>query len=153
MKIEWSLEKRKLSSLKGFPKNPRTLSKEQHKQLKACLDKFGLIDKPCINTDNTIIGGHQRIHILSSQVKEIEVWVPSRFLEEKEVEELNIRLNANQGEWDQDILANEWDLYDLVQWGINELKTISETIQLENSEPTQDKKKKLKQCPQCGCEF
>ena len=151
--IKWSIEKRKISDLKKYHKNPRVLSKEQHKQLKTSLDKFGLIDKPCINTDGTIIGGHQRIEVLSSDCEMIEVLVPSRTLTDKEVEELNIRLNCNQGDWDQDILANEWDLYDLVSWGMEDLKTISQTINLDEEEPKEEKKKKLKTCPQCGCEF
>ena len=46
-------------------------------------------------------------------------WVPSRLLTQKEVEELNIRLNKNGGEFDFDMLANEWNIDDLAQWGFS----------------------------------
>ena len=38
----------------------------------------------------------------------------------KHVEELNIRLNKNTGEWDWDILANDWEVDDLLAWGFTE---------------------------------
>jgi len=46
-------------------------------------------------------------------------------LSEKEVEELNIRLNKNTGSWDFDILANEFELPDLFEWGFSESNLIS----------------------------
>jgi len=70
---------------------------------------------------HTIIGGHQRKHVLeASGVKEIECWIPDRELSDKEVEELNIRLNKNTGSWDFDILANNFELEDLKEWGFED---------------------------------
>jgi len=37
---------------------------------------------------------------------------------EDDEKELNIRLNANTGDWDWDTLANEWDVQDLKVWGL-----------------------------------
>ena len=34
--------------------------------------------------------------------------------------ELNIRLNANTGEWDTDILANVFDIDELTDWGFDD---------------------------------
>lgn len=51
---------------------------------------------------------------------EVDVYVPSRALSEEEVSELNIRLNRNAGEWDTEILANEWEPTDLIDWGFTE---------------------------------
>jgi DNA modification methylase len=119
-KISWTLKKIKLADLKDYGKNPRSLNEKQKNDLKKSLDKFGLIDKPIVNTDNVIIGGHQRVHVLQdTSEKEIECWFPDRTLKEKEVEELNIRLNKNTGEWDFDILANEWEVDDLCLWGFS----------------------------------
>ncbi len=112
----------KLDELTDYYKNPRSLSEKEFKQLKKSLDTFGLIDKPIINADaaNTIIGGHQRKHVLEAEgVKEVECWVPDRELSDKEVEELNIRLNKNTGSWDFDVLANEFELDDLLDWGFD----------------------------------
>ena len=52
--------------------------------------------------------------------KEVDVYVPDRTLSEKEVQELNIRLNKNVGDWDFDMLANAWDPIDLIDWGFTE---------------------------------
>jgi hypothetical protein len=117
----WTLHTFQLSDLTDYFKNPRSLSKDQFSQLKTSLDKFGMIDKPIVNLDMVVIGGHQRLHVLRAEgVKECECWIPSRLLTEREVEELNVRLNANVGRWDFDILANNFDVPDLLDWGFTE---------------------------------
>ena len=121
-KINWTLRTFRLDELTDYYKNPRSLSEKEFKQLKTSLDKFGMIDKPIVNLDsaNTIIGGHQRKHVMEATgVKECECWIPDRELSEKEVEELNIRLNKNTGSFDFDILANEFELDDLLDWGFD----------------------------------
>ena len=120
--INWTLQQFNIDELTDYYKNPRSLSDKEFKQLKTSLDKFGMIDKPIVNADSahTIIGGHQRKHVLESTgVKEIECWIPDRELSDKEVEELNIRLNKNTGSWDFDVLANEFELDDLLEWGFD----------------------------------
>lgn len=118
MTIEWHIEKRKLSDLRDYHKNPRKITKDQYEQLKRNIERFGLIDKPFINIDNTIIGGHQRVRFLRKNGHiEVDVYVPSRCLSDKEVEELNYRHNENHASWDWDILANQYDPIDLADWG------------------------------------
>lgn len=143
--IVWTLEKRKLKDLKPFEKNPRKLTDDQAKHLQASLDRFGLIDRPFINLDGTIIGGHQRIKLLG-RVKELEVMVPSRMLTEKEVEELNIRHNKNTGEFDWDILANEFEMEDLLEYGFTPTNFEMPKIGIEEEEET----KKEEVCPACN---
>jgi len=130
-KPKWTLKKVKVSDLKDYYKNPRFISDEQAEHLKTSLNKFGLIDKPIVNQDLMIIGGHQRKKVYEGE--EIEVWYPDRELDKKEVEELNIRLNANQGEWDKDVLASQWNLSDLNEWGMDapEFKENYKPLQLE----------------------
>lgn len=119
--MEWVLVKKKIRDLKPHPRNPRKLSKHDYEHLQKSLDKFGLIDKPIINTDDMIIGGHQRIAVLKkSGAKEVECWAPKATLSEKEIDELNIRLNRATGEWEWDTLANEWEVNDLLEWGFTE---------------------------------
>jgi len=155
-KINWILKTYKISDLTDYYKNPRQLTEKQFNQLKKSIDKFGMIDKPVINADknNTVIGGHQRLHVLRAGKSEsVECWVPDRELDEKEVEELNIRLNKNTGEWDFDVLANEFELPDLVEWGF-------EPFELGiNNEPAPEFKEydesvaddvEFIECPNCG---
>lgn len=49
---------------------------------------------------------------------EIEVRVASANMTPKEFVEYNIRSNANTGDWDWDILANEFDAIELAEWGL-----------------------------------
>ena len=150
--ISWHLETRLIKDLKENPKNPRQLTKDQERQLRASLDKFGLADKPIINTDGFIIGGHQRLRILKKNTQSIECWVPNRSLDEKEVEELSVRLNANSGEWDIDVLANQYEVCDLLDWGFPE-KLITDDFDPLDDEIKPKKDKKATKCPSCGHEF
>lgn len=121
MAIEWSLKKFKIKDLKDYNKNPRKLSKEQFEHIKSSIDKFGLIDKPIVTEEGLLIGGHQRKKVLEKLgVKEVECYVPSTPLSEKNIEELNIRLNKNTGDWDFDILTTQWEKDDLLKWGFEE---------------------------------
>jgi DNA modification methylase len=120
-KTQWLLVHRRLSQLDPHPSNPRKLTKEQHAHLTASLDKFGVAEKPIINKNNQIIGGHQRIKVMQELgMTEIDCWMPTRLLSKEECDELNIRLNKNVGEWDWDILANEWEVDDLKEWGFDD---------------------------------
>lgn len=116
--MKWKLEKRKVKDLYEYAKNARSLSKEQAAHLHASIDKFGQCEPIVITTDDVIIGGHQRLRTMRKMgYKEVDVYVPDSPLSEKEVEELNIRLNKNTGDWDWDMLGNAWDPEDLVEWG------------------------------------
>lgn len=102
-KLTWSTEKRKVSDLIDYDKNPRVIRDKQLKALHQSIEKFGYIDLVQVNIDNTIIGGHQRVRVLREQGQadtEIEVRVPSRELTVDEFQEINIRLNLNRGEFD-----------------------------------------------------
>ncbi len=121
--ITWHVESRFIKDLKAYHKNPRKITSTQFDHLKHSLTKFGLIDLPFINTDGTIIGGHQRLKAFQKLGhKECNVNVPSRTLTDREVEELNYRHNENGGFFDYDMLANKYEMADLMAWGENPLK-------------------------------
>jgi ParB-like chromosome segregation protein Spo0J len=121
------IEKKKLSELKPAPYNPRQSTEKQETQLKQSLEKFGVVE-PIIYNKQTgyIVGGHFRVRELKKLgYKEIECVIVD--LNEEDERELNIRLNANTGEWDWSLL-NEWDTEQLEEWGLEvpELKAIDE---------------------------
>lgn len=155
--ITWKLETRKLSQLKDHPKNPRRLSKDQEFHLRTSLEKFGIVDKIAINTDGTIIGGHQRKRVIKKMgMKSVECYVPDRELNEIEMDELNIRLNKNTGEFDWECLANEWNPEDLIAWGFTCEELFSSSAkELESAadEENKEEEKKKHKCPECGHEF
>lgn len=150
--INWTIQKRRIKDLKPHPKNPRKLSKHDGDKLKQSITEFGLIDKPIITTDDLIIGGHQRVAILKKiGVTDVECHVPDRVLTQKEIDKLCIMMNRVHGEFDFDILANEFEISDLLEAGFTEQE-------LEMPEPVDSvdapkDSKKLKTCPSCGHEF
>ncbi len=121
MNFEWHIEKREVSSLKEWGKNPRKLMTKGLEDLTNSINKFGLAEPIVINTDGTICGGHGRKKVLTlAKIKECDCYVPDRELTEDEFRELNIRLNANiAGEFDWEVLANEWDVDQLNDYGLD----------------------------------
>lgn len=108
-KLQWTTEKRLVKDLKLWGKNPRKITREQAERLYESLNKFNLVEIPAIDTDNTIIAGHQRITILLALGRgeeSIDVRVPNRKLTDDEFQEYNLRSNKNTGEWDYELLAN-----------------------------------------------
>ena len=104
----WSTEQRKVKELLACPYNPRKISIEQKEQLVKSLQKFNLAEIPAINTDNTILAGHQRIAALLALGRGeevIDVRVPNRKLRKEEADEYMVRSNRNVGEWDFCILG------------------------------------------------
>tara|TARA_R110002020_G_scaffold115102_7_gene264750 strand:- start:1 stop:450 length:450 start_codon:yes stop_codon:yes gene_type:complete len=106
------IENRKISELRFADYNPRTISKKEYKDLKASLQKFGIVDPVIINgtedRDGVIIGGHQRTRIwqeLENPTIPCVVLELSLALEM----ELNLRLNKNGGKFDADLLLNCFD--------------------------------------------
>jgi ParB-like nuclease domain len=128
--IKWAVESRKLPELKTYDLNPRRITEKGLNDLVKSLELFGLAEPIVINRDDTIIGGHARVQALKrieGKAAKVEVCVPDRLLDEKEVQELCVCLNKNiAGTFDFDILGNQYDPRDLVAWGFtlgNHLKT------------------------------
>lgn len=140
--MKWTLEKRRVSELREYAKNPRRLNKHDAEHLQKSIDKFGQCEPIVINSDNTIIGGHQRLRTLHKlKYKEVDVYVPDTPLSPKEVEELNIRLNRNAGEWDDDMLANAWDIGDLLDWGFTDAE-----LAIDSSDQESESKDESDEC-------
>lgn len=148
--MKWHTERRKVSELIPYEGNPRRLTEKQFKDLERSLKKFDLVEIPAINTDNTILAGHQRLKILQflgRGEEEIDVRVPDRKLTDEEVIEYNLRSNKNTGEWDWDLLAN-FDTDVLLDVGFDE-KELEFNFDLEETE--EDKESiEGSECPRCG---
>ena len=120
--MKWILKKISVKDLKEYPKNPRQLTKKGLDNLEKSIKKFGVAEPPVLNTDLTICGGHGRKKILERlNIEFVDCYIPEKKLTQKEFEELNIRLNKNiAGEFDFDILANEFETEELIDWGFEE---------------------------------
>lgn len=116
---------RKISELKELPGNPRTISKEDLERLKTSIvdnpDYFE--GRPLILSDRTgelvILAGNQRFRAAKAVgLTEVPTIVIPNLTEERE-QEIIIRDNVSNGRWDMDTLANNFDLQDLSDWGVD----------------------------------
>lgn len=122
MELEWTTQKRKVKDLLRLENNPRKITDDKKKKLERALRKFNLAEIPAINTDNTIIGGNQRVSILMDIGRgdeSIDVRVPNRTLTELEVKEYAIISNTHAGEFDFDIIDEFFDDVDLDDIGFD----------------------------------
>lgn len=149
--LEWTTQKRTVAHLYsiGWEKNPRNLSDEKKAKLEHSLQKFNLVEIPAINlpTDwsdekELIIAGHQRIYLLYQAGRgeeEIDCRVPNRPLTESEFKEYNITSNVNFGEWDLDLLEEEFADLNLFDLGVDlpGLKGPEDTLGADEDEKEQ----------------
>jgi DNA modification methylase len=113
------IEKKKLTELNPAPYNPRKSTAKQEEQLKRSLEKFGVVEPIIFNKQTGyIVGGHFRVRELKKLgYKEVDCVIVD--LNEEDEKELNIRLNANTGEWNWDELNADWDSEQLEDWGLD----------------------------------
>jgi ParB-like chromosome segregation protein Spo0J len=115
-----------LSELKANPNNPRVIKDARFEQLCKSIKEFPkmMILRPIIiDAENTIIGGNMRFRALEKLgYTEVEDnWVKkAEDLTEDEKKRFVIEDNLPFGEWDWDILANEYDVEELKEWGMDE---------------------------------
>ena len=111
----------KINKLKPAEYNPRQISTKQYNDLKESIRQFDLVDPIIVNKDMTVIGGHQRLKVCKDlNYKDVDCVVLD--LSKEQERELNIRLNKSGGEWDMDILANEFEIEELKDWGFKEIE-------------------------------
>jgi len=112
----------KLSEIKPNPKNPRVIKDDKYEQLKKSIKEFPkmLELRPIvIDKDNIILGGNMRYRALQELgYKDVPV-VRAEDLTDEEKREFIIKDNIPYGEWDWDELANEYELEELEEWGMD----------------------------------
>lgn len=121
-KLKWHTEKRQPAQLIGLSYNPRKLTPTKKKKLEQSLKRFGLVDIPVINLDNTVISGNQRMQSLIDLGRgsvDIDVRVPNRQLSEKEVKEYAIIANTHAGEFDIELLDTHFSDIDFDDLGFD----------------------------------
>lgn len=114
--------KTKISDIKLNPNNPRLIKDDKFIKLVKSIKHFPemLNIRPIVvNKDMIILGGNMRFKACKEAgLKEIPVIIADNLTEEQEREFL-IKDNTSGGEWDFDMLANEWDIEQLEEWGLD----------------------------------
>ena len=98
-----------IDSLKPAAYNPRKKLKKgdkEYEKIKKSIVEFGYVDPIIVNFDGTVIGGHQRLTVLSDLgYKEVQC-VQVRIDDENKVKALNVALNKITGAWNEELLAD-----------------------------------------------
>jgi ParB-like chromosome segregation protein Spo0J len=146
----------KISEIKNNPNNPRLIKDDNFKKLVQSIKDFPEMleaREVVVNTDYIILGGNMRYKAAKEAgLKELPVKVVD--WTEEQQRQFVIKDNISGGEWDWDLLANEWDKKELDDWGVDSVKTHFDDIDsfFEDSDDT-DSKPKHTTCPECGHEF
>jgi hypothetical protein len=142
----------KLSTLKPNTGNPRFIKDEKFKKLCESIKQFPRMMelRPIILDENNIIlGGNMRFTALKELgYKDVPPeWVKyAEGLTEEQKQEFIIKDNVGFGDWDWDILANEWDALKLAEWGLDVWKPSGE-VDLDSffaDDSDSDKEEKFK---------
>jgi hypothetical protein len=157
-------EYRNIKDLKKLPNNPRVIKDGQFEILCTSIknnpDYFEA--RPCILSNRTgelvIIAGNQRYEAAKAlKLKEIPTILLPDLTEERE-REIVIRDNVQNGAFDWDILANEWQAGDLIEFGVEfPVDWAKDDIDFDNIKSNENRKEPNKQntviCPHCGKEI
>jgi len=111
-----------IKEVKNNPNNPRLIKDDKFKKLVQSIKDFPemLNIRPIVvNEDMVILGGNMRYKAcLEAGLKEVPIIKVDSLSAEKQ-REFIIKDNVSGGEWDWDMLANEWNEIDLKDWGLD----------------------------------
>jgi ParB-like chromosome segregation protein Spo0J len=112
----------KLSEIKSNPNNPRIIKDDKFSKLVKSIQEFPkmLEIRPIVvNADMIVLGGNMRLKACKEAgLKEVPV-IFADDLTEDEQKQFIIKDNVGFGEWDWDMLANEWEPELLESWGLD----------------------------------
>jgi hypothetical protein len=104
------------------PTNPRTIKEGKFRKLVNSIQEFPemLELRPIVvSKDMEILGGNMRYQACKEVgLKEVYI-IKADKLTEKQIEEFIVKDNVGFGEWDWDVLANDWDVKELEEWGLD----------------------------------
>lgn len=119
----------KLNNIKSNPKNPRVIKNDKFNKLVKSIKEFPEMLKlrPIVVDENMIVlGGNMRLKA-SKEAGLKEVWIDiAEGLTQKQKDEFIVKDNVGFGEWEWNLLANEWNSNDLVEWGLDVWQNIDD---------------------------
>lgn len=138
----------KISQLKENTSNPRLIKGDKFKKLVKSIQEFPemLELRPIVVDENMVVlGGNMRLKACKEAGLK-EVWIEiAENLTEAQKKEFIIKDNVGFGEWEWDILANEWDAMDLNEWGLDTWQPSDINLDqfFEESDQTKEIKNKI----------
>ena len=112
----------KISEVKVNPNNPRLIKDDKFAKLVQSikdLPQMLAIRPIVVNADMIVLGGNMRLKACKEAgLKEVPIIIANNLTEEQQREFL-IKDNVSGGEWDWQMLANDWDTEQLNDWGLD----------------------------------
>ena len=116
------IEKIKIGKVFENTENPRIIKDNKFKKLVSSIKEFPemLELRPIVvNSDMIVLGGNMRLKACKEAgLKEVYILKAENLTKEQE-KEFIVKDNVGFGEWDWEILANEWDVKKLEDWGLD----------------------------------
>lgn len=111
-----------ITKIKSNEHNPRFITDDKFKQLVQSIRDFpAMLDlRPIVvDEDMVVLGGNMRLKAcIEAGLKEVPIIIAAGLTEEQK-KEFIIKDNVGFGEWDYDMLANDFDNGKLVEWGLD----------------------------------
>jgi len=111
-----------IEQLTANPVNPREIKYDQFEKLVNSIKEFPemLKIRPIvIGKENVVLGGNMRLRAcIEAGMKEVPTINISDWSQARQ-NEFIIKDNISFGEWDFELLANDWNIEDLEKWGLN----------------------------------
>jgi ParB-like chromosome segregation protein Spo0J len=112
----------KISEVKNNPNNPRVIKDDKFEKLVRSIKEFPkmLEIRPIVvNDDMIVLGGNMRLKACKEAgLKEVPI-IKASDLTEEEQKQFIIKDNVSGGEWDWEMLQNDWNLEELDAWGLD----------------------------------
>jgi len=112
----------KISDVKVNPNNPRLIKDDKFAKLVQSikdLPQMLAIRPIVVNKDMVVLGGNMRLKACKEAgLKEVPIIIADNLTEEQQREFL-IKDNISGGEWDWQMLANDWNTDQLNEWGLD----------------------------------
>jgi len=111
-----------IKDIKPNPNNPRLVKDDKFKKLVQSIKDFPqMLDiRPIVvNKDMIVLGGNMRLKACKEAgLTEIPI-IKAEDLTEEQQREFIIKDNVGYGEWDWELITNEWDTQKLNEWGLD----------------------------------
>ena len=121
----------KISKVKGNPSNPRIIKNDKFKKLVKSIQEFPEMLKLrpiVVDEDMIVLCGNMRLKA-SKEAGLKEVWIDiAEGLTQEQKDEFVVKDNVNFGEWDWDMLGNEWNSAQITEWGLDVWENPDDTI-------------------------
>ena len=145
------IKKVNIQKIKPNDENPRFITDAKFKKLIRSIKEFPemLETRPLVvDEDFVVLGGNMRLKALKSAgVFEVPIHQVKGWTDEQK-KEFIIKDNLGYGEWDWDIVANEWDVQKLKDWGMDLPEFPNSVNDNENQDQVDEKDEK--RCEHCG---